>query len=115
MRFILSDIKAKPKYLLPEKRVSASQAVLEPSVQNLLNDALGVIATEITKFRYKVNKGNTLTLQEARVLQGYIKSLVDLSREKRDAFDNQDLANLDNEEIAALIQRLQGPLSENKG
>lgn len=98
----------KPRYVIPGRRIGDSQIITEPSIDHLLNDALGVIATEITKFRTQVNKGRTLTLQEARVLQGYIKSLVELSKEKRDAFDNKDLANYSNEELASLIDKLVG-------
>lgn len=91
------------------KYIASSQitsVITEPTPTHLLNDALGVIATEITKFKTKVNKGNTLTLPEARVLQGYIKALVELSKEKREAFDQKDLANYSDSELAEIIKKL---------
>jgi hypothetical protein len=92
------------KYSIPKKQVS--DLIAETSADFLINDALGIIATEITKFRGKVNRGLTLTLPEARILQGYIKSLIDLSKEKRDQISDIDISKLSNEEIAQLLSKL---------
>jgi hypothetical protein len=76
----------------------------------MLDDALSVVNSEIIRFKYKVqtnpteNKG--LTPNEARMLQGYIKSLVDLSKEARERADEMDLANMTDEELIDMVEIL---------
>jgi hypothetical protein len=73
----------KRKYIVEAKIETA------PQLSTLLTDALSVYQTEIIKFKNKVNSGRGLDLSEARVLQGYVKSLVDAAREMRER-DNDD-------------------------
>jgi len=68
----------------------------------LLKEALTVLASEISRYRAKSDRGSSLTLSEARVLNGYIKSLLDLSEEARERDKEQDLSNLSNEEMLEL-------------
>lgn len=91
----------------PQAIVSQTNTLV-PDVGTLLQDALSVISTEILKFKFKTAKGESLGLSEARVLQGYIKSLVELSKEKRDMEERMDLANMTNEELLKLVQKLTG-------
>lgn len=81
------------------KVIEAPGLVTQPSVDSLINDALNVIQKEIAKFSYKVNKNESLNLSEARVFQGYIKSLAEMARESREAAKQDDLGNMSNEEI----------------
>lgn len=77
--------------------------MLWPSVDSMMADALGVIQLEITKFKTKVAQGRSLDSREAKTLQGYIKSLVELSREDRERLKEQDLSALSTEELLALL------------
>jgi hypothetical protein len=74
-----------------------------PSVDGMIADALQVIQLEITKFRTKVASGRSLDSRESRTLQGYIKSLVDLSKEDRERTKDEDLSKLSTEELLALL------------
>ncbi len=74
-----------------------------PNVDSLMSDALQVIQTEIIKFKTKVQQGRSLDSREAKTLQGYIKSLVELSREDRERLKGEDLSKLTTEELIALL------------
>lgn len=90
------------------KRIIPAQpgVIIVPSAENLLTEALGLIQTEILQFRHKVNGGKPLQLNEARVLQGYIKSLVELSKEARERAKSEDLSKMSTEELIDLLQTL---------
>jgi hypothetical protein len=88
---------------MSNKSTEQSNPLLWPSVDSMMADALGVIQLEITKFKTKVAQGRSLDSREAKTLQGYIKSLVDLSREDRERLKEQDLSELSTEELLALL------------
>ena len=97
--------------IIPEKapavkRLDTGSVLLVPSVENLIADALSVIEVEIVRFRAKSKQGRALELKEARVLQGYIKSLVELSKEARERAKGEDLSNLSDEELVNLVQAI---------
>jgi hypothetical protein len=77
--------------------------IVFPSVDAMVADALQVVQLEITKFKTKVASGRSLDSREAKTLQGYIKSLVDLSKEDRERVKEQDLSQLSTEELLALL------------
>lgn len=81
-----------------------------PSVDGMVADALQVIQLEITKFRTKVASGRSLDSREAKTLQGYIRSLVELSKEDRERAKEADLSKLSTEELIALMGSKQGQL-----
>lgn len=80
----MSNDNAPKKRYIVEARVETA-----PELRTLLTDALSVYQTEIIKFKNKVNSGRSLDLSEARVLQGYVKSLVDAAREIREREENE--------------------------
>lgn len=90
---------------VPQKRI-APIILVQPDVPSMVSDALQVISTEILQFKSKVNKGNHLTLAEARVLQGYVKALVEISKESRERDDAADLANLTDDDLLKLIEKV---------
>jgi hypothetical protein len=98
----------KRRIILPARaeRPKDISVVLEPVVPTLLQDALSVLASEIVRFKAKTNKGESLKVDEARVLQGYIRSLVELSKEQREREDTSDWANLSDAELLALVDQL---------
>lgn len=77
-----------------------------PSTVSMLDDALAIIGQQIELFRVK--SGNSLRLdeKEARILQGYIKSLVDLSKEERERDKLDDvLKNMTDAELIDLAKK----------
>lgn len=88
---------------MSKKTIEQSNPLLWPSVDSMMADALGVIQLEITKYKTKVAQGRSLDSREAKTLQGYIKSLVELSREDRERIKEQDLSALSTEELLALL------------
>jgi hypothetical protein len=88
--------------------VKSVQVMDQPDVQTLVRDALSIVADEVMRFKKKSNSGKNLDLSESRVLQGYIKCLVELSKESRERADSQDLANLSNDELLKLVDQLRG-------
>ena len=102
---------SKPKRILvPQKRpqIEPSQVRIgAPDASTLIDDALEIIALEITKYRQRVNSGKTLDLKEARVLQGYIRSLTELSKEERERDEDDDFSKMQDEQILELfIQKM---------
>lgn len=91
----------KKKIIMPERgpKISASSVMLVPSVENLLSDALSTIGNELARLSRKSINPNGLPRDEARILQGYIKSLVDLSKEAREREKNVDLTDYSDDEI----------------
>lgn len=88
---------------MSNKNFEAKNPLVFPSVDNMVADALEVIKLEIKKYHTKVASGRSLDSREAKTLQGYIKSLVDLSREDRERTKDVDLASLTAEELIALL------------
>ena len=88
-----------------------TKVVKVPEVDNLIADALGIISMELVKLHTKVKKGSSLTAEEGRLLNGYIKSLTELSKENRERDKGNDLSNLSVEELLALLGK-QMPKSE---
>lgn len=86
-----------PKRIYP-KKVEAN-LVINPDAQTLISDALSIIATEIVRFKHAQSGGKKLEASEARVLQGYIKSLVELAREEREQEESRDFADLTNSQL----------------
>lgn len=74
-----------------------------PNVEAMTADALGIIQQEILLLKTKQRQGRTITQQEAKTLQGYVKSLVELSREDRERARDADLADLTPEQLVAAL------------
>lgn len=87
--------------------------ILYPSIDAMAADALAVVQIEITRFKSKVHQGRSLDSREAKTLQGYIKSLVDLSREDRERASAEDLSKLTTEELLALLGNKAVPQLKN--
>lgn len=91
----------------PSRRIistSNNSVVLVPAVDNLIADALQIIELELVKFKTKVKQGRSLDLKEGRLLNGYIKSMVELSKEDRERGKDADLSKLTTEEMIQLLQ-----------
>lgn len=87
------------------KALTSSNASLQrtPNVDEMIQDALRTIELEIIAYKTKVSKGQILEPREAKVVQGYVESLVKLQREARDSERDADLSQLSTEELLALL------------
>lgn len=100
----MSDTENKGRRIIvPHQGTKAVASRIEtvPQLGTMIHDALSVIQTEILKFKNKVNKGHSLDLSEARVFQGYLKSLTDAAREmrERDTAEDEVQSNLTDEQL----------------
>jgi len=82
-----------------------------PSIETLMNDALSIIGSELASYKRKTKSGITLELKEARSVQGYMDTLIKLSKENREQIRAEDLSNLSDEELKQLATKL---LTESK-
>ena len=101
----------KRKIIIPTK--SMSQATLTtstviPSTDILLHDAKSILACELSKYRTKTSKGVTLDLKEARIVQGYLETLIKIQKEEREAARQEDLSNLTDAELLELAGKVLG-------
>lgn len=90
-------------------------------LSTLLEDTLSIFQTEILKLKVRANQSVTGTLSptEAKVLQGYAKTLVDMAKEvrAREEVAEQELGKMSDEELltqteaaaAAIRERMRKP------
>lgn len=76
------------------------------SPESVLKDALNTAAIEVARYRVRVGKGDVLGLQEARIVQGWIRAMTDLMKELREAEKADALKDMTNEELRAIAKRL---------
>lgn len=76
------------------------------SPESVLKDALNTAAIEVARYRVRVGKGDILGLQEARIVQGWIRAMTDLMKELREAEKADALKDMTNEELRAIAKRL---------
>lgn len=80
-----------------------------PTADSLMNDALSIIGSELSKYKSKSVRGVHLDPKEARIVQGYIDALAKLKKEEREAARQHDLSNLSDEELLQLATSLAQP------
>lgn len=82
------------------------------SINDLVSDAMAIIAHELRHYRSKTSRGANLDLKEARVVSNYLDTLTRANKEAREAARQHDLSNLSNEELMQLAsQVLEAPKS----
>lgn len=94
------------KIVLPPPRPPKAEASIyaESNVKQILEDGLSVIATEVVKYKHRVNKLNEkLDQADARIITGYVKALVEMDKTLRqhDKDEDEDVAGLTDEELLA--------------
>jgi hypothetical protein len=95
----------RPKRRIVPSSVKVSKA---PQLNTLINDALSIIGSQLSQYRIKADKGLTLDLKEARAIQGYMDSLVKMSKEAREAQKPEHLEHLSDEELMLIAQETMG-------
>ena len=88
----------------------AKHPLIYPSVDGMIADALDIVQLEISKYRTKVTQGRSLDPREVKALQGYIRCMVDLSKEDRERTKDDDLSKLSTEELLQLLGQQQRKL-----
>ena len=99
----------KPKrIILPpkKKQVTLETSSIIPATELLLHDAKAIIGAELAHYRSKAVRGVTLDPKEARIVQGYLESLVKIQREEREIAETQDLSALSDVELMRLAKRV---------
>ena len=105
----MTQDKTEPKrIILPPKkrRVSLETSSIIPATELLLHDAKAIIGAELAHYRSKAVRGVTLDPKEARIVQGYLESLVKIQREEREIAETQDLSTLSDTELLHLAKRV---------
>ena len=105
----MTQDKTEPKrIILPPKkrRVSLETSSIIPATELLLHDAKAIIGAELAHYRSKAVRGVTLDPNEARIVQGYLESLVKIQREEREMAEAQDLSTLSDTELLHLAKRV---------
>jgi t-SNARE complex subunit (syntaxin) len=90
----------------PARRIVAEKPSIlsAPLADTLIADALLIIQAEMVKFKRIANTGKHLSAEEGRLLNHYIKSLTELSREQREQDKKANLDGMTTEELIALLQ-----------
>ena len=102
--------KAGSRIIVPtrnKKSLIESSSII-PAVDLLLHDAKAIVAAELAQYRNKTSRGISLDLKEARVVQGYLETLIKLQKEERDQARAEDLSNLSDEELMELATKVLG-------
>ena len=96
------------RILLPPKKktVTLETSSVIPATELLLLDAKAIIGAELAHYRSKAVRGVTLDPKEARIVQGYLESLVKIQREEREIAGTQDLSALSDVELMRLAKRV---------
>ena len=102
------DKKSPKRILLPPKKrpISLETSSVIPATELLLHDAKAIIGAELAHYRSKAVRGVTLDPKEARIVQGYLESLVKIQREEREMSEAQDLSSLSDSELMHLAKRV---------
>lgn len=94
----------RPKRRLLPQNVKVVKA---PQLNDIVNDALSIIGSELAAYSSKTKKGIMLDLKEARIVSSYMDSLVKMSREAREAQKPKELEHLSDEELLAIAAQAQ--------
>ena len=102
------DKKSPKRIILPPKKrpISLETSSVIPATELLLHDAKAIIGAELAHYRSKAVRGVTLDPKEARIVQGYLESLVKIQREEREMSEAQDLSSLPDSELMHLAKRV---------
>lgn len=76
-----------------------TKIVHAPDVEQVLSDALSIINIEVIKFHSQVKRGVSLSSEEGRLFNNYIKSLCELNKEARESRKQADLGGLNTIEM----------------
>lgn len=101
----MSEQKPQRRIISQSKVVRATSEPADPA--KMLEDALTIMRDQIERIRVKA-ASTTLDEREARTLLGYVKGLVDISKEEREREKadkvSKEIAEMSTEELVKLAQ-----------
>ena len=101
------DNKGRRKIILPKRNQPKIQTMsVIPAADILLHDAKCIVASELARYRKKTADGVSLDLKEARVVTGYLESLIRLNKEEREASKGEDLSDMSLQELSELLRSM---------
>lgn len=80
----MPDSPVPARRIVPKLKIDQSNVVILAPVDGMLEQALSILQKELIAFSALTRDGKQLNATQAKVLTGYIKALVDLSRESRE-------------------------------
>ncbi len=92
----------KRKRIIAPPQRGRTEIILIPAVENILGDITSLISQEVYRLVHKSRNGTSLEIAEAKVLQGYIRSLVELSKESRDR-DEGAMSNMSTIDLLTMV------------
>lgn len=79
---------------------SHSKLSLVPTIENVMNDAISLLAKEVAEMQSKYTRpGMSMDIRDATKLSKYVKALVELSREERAREQADDLSKMSNDQL----------------
>lgn len=94
------------RLIIPDTTKKSKELLADISAESVLDAALTIAATEVTRYQTKVAKGQSLDLKEARVIHGWIDSMLSVLREQREQTRAAKLENMSDEEMYALARKV---------
>lgn len=98
----------------PRRIIPVNQVKQVPEADVLIGDILTVFQNEIAQIanrsRAGIIKGQSLEPGDARILQGYAKMLVELSKETRERQKAEDTSKMTDAELLEAVQVLQNKI-----
>lgn len=99
------------------RRIIPKAVIDSPEADRLLADILNIFQNEITQIAHKSRKGimagKSLEASDARILQGYAKMLVELSKEERERRKSDDLKDMPEDEFLKLANEFLAKSAKN--
>ena len=102
----MSKAKGK-KLIIPNVRrgsIDGSNLVLVPTTEMLLDETLSIIGVEIAGLKSRQSRGAGLTDEDAKNLQDYVKSIINISKENRELAKLDDYDDLSDQELIKMIR-----------
>lgn len=101
----------------PRKIIPKATILQSPEPDRLIADILNIFQNEITQIaersRRGIANGKSLESADARILQGYAKMLVELSKEDRERRKSDDLKDMPEEEFLKLASEFMAKQGNN--
>ena len=107
----LQALKEHRRVEIPKPTESAAELQEIPQLETLLDNAFAIVDKELRHIARKA-KNCSLEANEAKVLQGYIKLLLDAKRQEREEEKALDLSQLNTSELIEKVKALE---SKNGG
>lgn len=86
----------------PGQMIHSGNVLVMPSLDQIIAEALNTVSGEVTKLSLK-SRMSSLDNNEHRILQGYVKNLIEVNKELREQDKNKDLEDLTDTELLDMI------------